>query len=91
VNFLSLVFLDPFICSFQLIQEETRGKGIALESSSKDEDNEDTDDVEEDSGEDGGDGSNSCDGEDSSNHDESSPKVASPVEMLENLPLRQFV
>jgi uncharacterized protein YqhQ len=47
-----LVFLDPFICSFQLIQEETRGKGIeALEFSSKDEDNEDTDDVEEDSGE----------------------------------------
>jgi hypothetical protein len=87
-----LVFLDPFICSFQLIQEEMRGKGIeALESSSKDEDNEDTDDVEEDSGEDGGDGSSSGDGEDSSNHDESSPKVASPVEMLENLPLRQFV
>jgi hypothetical protein len=45
-----LVFLSLSVCSFQLIQEEMRGKGIeAPESSSKAEDNEDTDDSEEDS------------------------------------------
>jgi hypothetical protein len=37
VNFLSLVFLDSFVYSFQLIEEEKRGKGIeVLESSSED-------------------------------------------------------
>jgi hypothetical protein len=69
-------FLDPFVCSFQLNEEETRGKGIeAPESSSEDEDNEDTDNVEEDSGEDDGDSSSSGGAEDSSDHEESSPKV----------------
>jgi hypothetical protein len=71
-----LVFLDPFVCPFQLIKEETRGKDIkALESSSNDEDNEDTDNVDEDSGEDDGDSSSSGDDEGSSDHEESSPKV----------------
>jgi hypothetical protein len=75
-NFLSLVFLDFFVCSFQLIEEESRGKGIvAPESSSEDEDNEDTDHVEGDSREDGGDSSRISDVVDSSDHEESSPKV----------------
>jgi hypothetical protein len=47
-NFPSLVFLSLSVCSFQLIQEETRGKTIeAPESSSEAEDNEDADDGEE--------------------------------------------
>jgi hypothetical protein len=82
VNFPSLVFLSLSICSCQLIEEETRGKGIeAPECSSEAEDNEETDDGEEDSGEDNGDGSNSGDAGDddgaeaSSDHDDSSPKV----------------
>jgi hypothetical protein len=76
MNFLSLVFLDSFVCSFQLIEEERRGKGIkAPESSSEDVDNEGTNNVEEDSGEDAGDSSSSDDAEDSSDHEESSLKV----------------
>jgi hypothetical protein len=75
-NFLSLFFLDSFVCSLQLIEEEKRGKGIeAPEPSSEDEDNEDTDNAEEDSGKDGGDSSSSGDVEDSSDHKESSLKV----------------
>jgi hypothetical protein len=81
-NFPSLVFLSLSICSFQLIQEETRGKSIeAPESSSEAEDNEDANDGEEDSSEEGGDGSSSSDeGDDdeadgSFDHDDSSPKV----------------
>jgi hypothetical protein len=68
-----LVFLSLSVCSFQLIQDEVRGKGIeAPEFSFEAEDNEDADDSE---GEDDGDGSSSGDEEDSSNHDESSLKV----------------
>jgi hypothetical protein len=76
VNFLSLVFLSSFVCSFQLIEEERRGKGIKEpESSSEDEDNEGTNNAEEDSGEDGGDSSSNGDAEDSFDHEESSLKV----------------
>jgi hypothetical protein len=82
-SFPSLVFLSLSVCSFQLIQEETRGRSIeAPESSSEAEDNKDADDGEKDSGEEGGDGSSSGDNGDddeadaSFNHDDSSPKVA---------------
>jgi hypothetical protein len=87
-----LVFLSLSFCSFQLIQEELREKGIeAPESSSEAKDNEDTNDGEEDSGEDGSDGGNNGDAEDSSDHDEFPRRLTSPAEMLDNLPLRQFV
>jgi hypothetical protein len=45
-----LVFLDFFICSFQLFEEERRGKSIEFpESSSEDEDEEGADNAGEDS------------------------------------------
>jgi hypothetical protein len=72
-------FLDSFLCSFQLIEEERRGKGIEIpESSSEDEDDEGTENAGEDSGENGSDGSSSSsssDVEGSPDHEESSPKV----------------
>jgi hypothetical protein len=71
-----LVFLDSFVCSFQLIEEEKQGKNIEVpESSFEDEDDEGIDNAEEDSDEDDGDSSSSGDVEDNSDHEESSPKV----------------
>jgi hypothetical protein len=71
-----LVFLDFFVCSFQLIAEERRGKTIEVpESSSEYEDDEGTDNAEEDSDKDGDDNNSSGDVKDSSDHEESSPKV----------------
>jgi hypothetical protein len=72
---LSVFFLRFLPLLFQLIEEEKRGKDIApLESSFKDED-EDEEDTDTD-GEGSGDSSSSgSDAEETSEHEESSPKV----------------
>jgi hypothetical protein len=71
-----LIFIDFFIYSFQLIEEERRGKSIEVpESSSEDEDDEGTKNVEEDSDEDDYGSSNDGDVDGSSDHEETSPKV----------------
>jgi hypothetical protein len=71
-----LVFLDSFVYSFQLIEEERRGKSVEMpKSSSEDEDDEGIENVEEDSDEDSDGSSSGSDVEDSSDHEESSPKV----------------
>jgi hypothetical protein len=75
-NFVFLFFFLRFLpLLFQLIEEEKRGKDIApLESSFKDED-EDEEDTDTD-GEGSGDSSSSgSDAEETSEHEESSPKV----------------
>jgi hypothetical protein len=77
-----------------LIEEEWRGKSIALpESSSKDEDNEGTDNEGENSGENGSDSSsNDSDVEGSSGREESSPKFdITGLEIPRTCPLRRFV
>jgi hypothetical protein len=75
--FCLLVFLDFFLCSFQLIEEERREKSIELpESSSEDEDEEGAENAGEDSDENGSDSSGSgIDVEESFEHKETSPKV----------------
>jgi hypothetical protein len=72
-----LVFLDSLLCSFQLIEEERRGKSIELpESSSEDDDDEGADNAREESDEHGSDScSSDSDVEESSKHEEASPKV----------------
>jgi hypothetical protein len=77
-NFVFWFFLDFFLCSFYLIEEEKRGKSVTPpESSSEDEDDEGTDTDGEGSGENGGDSSSSSgsDAEENSEHEEGSPKV----------------
>jgi hypothetical protein len=71
------VSLDSFICSFQLIKEERRGKSIELlESSSEDDEGEDAENAGEESDEHGSDNSsNNSYVEESSEHEESSPNV----------------
>jgi hypothetical protein len=74
-NFCVLVFLDSLLCSFQLIEEERRGKSIGLlESSCKDGD-EDASNNEEESGEHNSDSNSGSDVEESSECEETSPKV----------------
>jgi hypothetical protein len=72
-----LVFLDSLLCSFQLIEEERRGKSIELpESCSEDDDDEGADNAREESNEHGSDScSSDSDVEESSEHEEASPKV----------------
>jgi hypothetical protein len=69
-----LSFIDFFIYSFQLIEEERRSKSIEVpESSSEDEDDEGTKNVEENSDEDDYGSSNDGNVDGSSDHEETSP------------------
>jgi hypothetical protein len=72
-----LVFLDSLLCSFQLIEEERQGKSIKLLESSSEDDDEDASNTKEESGEHNSDNSSSSgsDIEESSECEETSPKV----------------
>jgi hypothetical protein len=76
MNFRLLVFLDSLICSFQLIEEEKRGKSVELPESSSEDDEEDAGSTEEEDCEHGSDSSSSgSDVDKSSEHEEGSQKV----------------
>jgi hypothetical protein len=71
-----LIFIDFFFYSFQLIEEQRRGKSIEVpESSSEDEDDDDTENAEEDSDEDDNSSNSDGDVDASFDHEETSPKV----------------
>jgi hypothetical protein len=71
-----LVFLEHLLCSFQLIEEERRGKSIELPEPSSEDDDEDVGNTEEKSCEHDSDSSSSgSDAEKSSGHEEEYPKV----------------
>jgi hypothetical protein len=72
---LSLIFINFFIYSFQLTEEERRGKSIEMMESPSEDEDEDTENVEEDSDEDGDGSSSTGDVDDNSDHEETYPKV----------------
>jgi hypothetical protein len=79
-NFCVLVFLDSLLCSFQVIEEERRGKSIELPKSSSEDDDDEEErrgNAEEESSEHSSDSSSSSgsDAEESSEREETSPKV----------------
>jgi hypothetical protein len=59
MNFYLSVFLDSLLCSFQLIEEERRGKSIELQETSSEDDDEGADNAVEESGEHDSDSSSS--------------------------------
>jgi hypothetical protein len=76
MNFYLSVFLDSLLCSFQLIEEERRGKSIELPESSSEDDDEGAGNADEESGEhDCDNSSNGRDAEESFEHEEGSPKI----------------
>jgi hypothetical protein len=81
------------LCSFQLIEEERRGKIIELPESSSEDDDEGAGNADEESGEHGSDSSSSgSDAEESFEHEEGSPKVdITSRDCRKACPLRQFV
>jgi hypothetical protein len=75
-NFQLLGFLDSLLCPFQLIEEEKRGKSIELpESSSEDNDEGAGNTEEKDCEHDSDNSSSGSNAEESSEHEEGSPKV----------------
>jgi hypothetical protein len=70
-----LIFINFFIYSFQLTEEERRGKNVKMPESSSEDEDEDTENAEEDFDEDGDGNSSGGDVDDNSDHEETSPKV----------------